>query len=561
MVTREQILNKLPPFNNRRDVLVNDQDVADIITGILATHQQYAKQYDKIAPYFIGANNYETGRNIWTFLKNNVRYKVEPESAQMLKSPAAIVTGTVNGRTNTSDCKNMSLFTGGVLSAINRAGGRINWAYRFASYKLWDKVPQHVFVVINPDTNNEIWVDAVLPTYNNKKQYYYKTDRKVNNMALVALSGTMAGKGKAKRQQKKAEKQAGKGAKRANAKERRKQFFKKLKDKAKKAGKLILKYNPATAASRNAFLLLVKVNARSLATNLKKLKDRGNTEAQTLWTKIGGNVATLNEAIDSGAKKKRLGVIMGPAKMVIQTQSGPRNVKPAGQPLSARRDVPIREKADRFTTGEGGEKEARFTTPTGGGRVRSLVTIKTVRKPTGNTEAALTAFVPTVVAPAVPTTPAGGYGGGYGGGGSYPGYDEAPSEQPQATETIDESLLENIDEEGNVIGADPLVSGGAIAAAMPIITLILKILKKNKVSTEADDKNLLDDLTKATDAAGEEAMEDVEKEADGITTPTGDKILEGTKQQPAAGTGKFPIMPVVLIGGGLLAFTLLKKRK
>lgn len=510
MVTREQILNKLPPFNNRRDVLVNDQDVADIITGILATHQQYAKQYDKIAPYFIGANNYETGRNIWTFLKNNVQYKVEPESAQMLKSPAAIVTGTVNGRTNTSDCKNMSLFTGGVLSAINRAGGRINWAYRFASYKLWDKVPQHVFVVINPDTNNEIWVDAVLPTYNNKKQYYYKTDKKVNNMALVALSGTMAGKGKAKRQQKKAEKQANKG----NAKERRKQFFKKLKDKAKKAGKLILKYNPATAASRNAFLLLVKVNARSLATNLKKLKDRGNTEAQTLWTKIGGNVATLNAAIDSGAKKKRLGVIMGAV--------APQRV-----------------------------------TSSAGGRVRSLVTIKTVRTPTGNTEAALTAFVPTVVAPAVPTSTRGGYGGG----GSYPGYDEAPTEQPQASEQIDESLLENIDDQGNIIGADPVVTSSAIAAAAPIVALIIKILNKNKVSTTADDKNLTDDLTKATDAAGEEALSDVEKEADGITTPTGDKILEGTKQQPAAGGGKFPIMPVVLIGGGLLAFTLLKKRK
>lgn len=526
MVTREQILKQLPPFNNRRDVLVNDQDVADIITGILATHQQYAKQYDKIAPYFIGGNNYQTGRNIWTFLKNNVRYKVEPESAQMLKSPAAIVTGTVNGRTNTSDCKNMSLFTGGVLSAINRAGGRINWCYRFASYKLWDKVPQHVFCVINPDTNNEIWVDAVLPTYNNKKQYYYKTDRKVNNMALVALSGTMAGKGKAKRQQKKAEKKAGKAAKKATAKQRRQQFFKKLKEKAKKAGKLILKYNPATAASRNAFLLLVKVNARSLATNLKKLKDRNNTEVQTLWTKIGGNVAALNAAIDSGAKKKRLGVIMGAPTASLQQ----------------RRDVSIREKADRFTTG--------------GGRVRSLVTIKTVRTPTGNTEAALTAFVPTVVAPAVPTTSPGGYGGG----GNYTGYDEAPTDEPIASEEIDESLLENIDDQGNVIG-DPVVTSAAIAAAAPIVALVIKILNKNKVSTAADDKNLADDLTKATDAAGEEAMADVEKEADGILTPTGDKILEGTKQQPAVGGGKFPIMPALLIGGGLLAFTLLKKRK
>lgn len=520
MVTREQILKHLPPFENRRDILVNDQDVADIMAGILATHKQYAKQYDRIAPYFIGSNNYETGRNIWTFLKNNVRYKVEPESAQMLKSPAAIITGTINGKTNTSDCKNFSLFTGGILSAINRAGGKINWCYRFASYKLWDKVPQHVFVVINPDTNQEIWVDAVLPTYNNKKQYYYKTDRKPTNMALVALSGTMAGKGKAKRQQKKAEKKAAKGA--TTPKEKRKKFFQKLKEKAKKAGKLILKYNPATAASRNAFLLLVKVNARSLATNLKKLKDKGNTEVQTLWTKIGGNVATLNATIDSGAKKKRLGVIMG---------------------ISQLRDRSIKEKADRFTASPNS-------------RVRSLVTIKTVRKPTGGTEAALTALVPTVVAPAVPTTPSGGYSGG----GSYPGYDEVPTEEQVATDQVDESLLENIDDEGNAIG-DPVVTSAAIAAAAPIVAMVIKILSKNKASTPGDDKNLADDLTKASDAAGEEALSDVEKEADGIFTPTGDKILEGTKQQPAAGGGKFPIMPAVLIGGGLLAFSLLKKRK
>jgi hypothetical protein len=543
MVTRDQILKQLPPFENRRDILVNDQDVADIITGILATHKKYGKQYDTIAPYFEGRNNYETGRNIWSFLKNNVRYKVEPESAQMLKSPAAIITGYIDGRKNSSDCKNMSLFTGGVLDALNRRGVRINWAYRFASYKLWDKVPQHVFVVINPDTKNEIWVDAVLPGYDYKKQYYYKTDRNINNMALVALSGTMAGK--KQRQQKKAEKKAGKQAKKTTAKEKRKQFFKKLKEKAKKAGKLILKYNPATAASRNAFILLVKVNARSVATNLKKLKDRGNTEAQTLWGKIGGNVATLNAAIDSGAKKKRLGVIMGPP---VQTSSQQERTGFKGETMSLKelRDRSIREKADRFTS------------PTGG-RVRSLVTIKTIRKPTGNTEAALTAFVPTVVAPVVPSTPTGGrYGGG---GNSYPGYDDAPTEETIATEQIDESLLENIDDEGNVIGAEPAVTAAAIAAAAPIVALIVKILAKNKVSTGADNKNLTDDLTKATEQAGEEAMADIDKEADGILTPTGDKILEGTKSQPTPAGGKFPIMPALLVGGGLLAFTLLKKRK
>jgi len=537
MISREHILQKLPPFYNKRDILVNDQDVSDIITGILTTHAQYANQYDKIAPYFIGANNYQTGANIWHFLKNNVRYRVEPESSQMLKAPAAIVAASVNGRTNTSDCKNMSLFTGGVLSAINRAGGKINWCYRFASYKLWDKIPQHVFCVINPDTNKEIWVDAVLPTYNNKKQYYYKIDKKPKNMALISLAGTddeniIAGK---KRKQKKAAKKETKATKKAANKQKRQAFFKKLKEKAKKAGKLILKYNPATAASRNAFLLLTKVNTRSLATNLKKLKDRGNTEAQTLWTKIGGNVSALNNAIDAGAKKKRLGVICGP----VQSK--------------ADRTGPIFNRADK-----------------GGARMRRLVTIKTVRKDTGGTEAALTQFVPAVVAPAVPQTTYSGGGGGYsgggggysGGGGGYSGYDDEPTEETVATEEISQDLLDNIDDDGNIIGVDPAVTAGAIAAAAPIVALIVKILAKNKVSTGADNSNLLSDLSKAGEAAGEEALAEIDKEAEGIETPTGNKIIEGTKQQPAAGAGamKLPLMPILLVGGGLLAFTLLKKK-
>jgi hypothetical protein len=526
MISREQILNKLPPFYNRRDILVNDQDVSDIITGILTTHAQYANQYDKIAPYFIGSNNYQTGANIWHFLKNNVRYKVEPERAQMLKAPAAIVTSSINGSTNTSDCKNMSLFTGGILSAINRAGGRINWCYRFASYKLWDKIPQHVFCVINPDTKNEIWVDAVLPSYNNKKNYYYKIDKKPKTMALISLAGTdddniIAGK---KRQAKKAAKKESKAAKKEANKQKRKNFFKKLKEKAKKAGKLILKYNPATAASRNAFLLLTKVNTRSLATNLKKLKDSGNQEAQKLWVKVGGNVSALNNAIDSGAKKKRLGVICG------------------GKPVLTERK-PI-------------------LTNRGGARMRSLVTIKTVRKDTGGTEAALTQFVPAVVAPAVQQTTASGGGGGYsGGGGGYSGYDDQPTDELQAREEVDQETLDNIDDEGNVIGAEPVLTAGAIAAAAPIVALIVKILAKNKISTGADDTNLLSDLSKAGEAAGEEALAEIDKEAEGIETPTGDKIIEGTKAQPAAAAAKkLPLMPILLVGGGLLAFTLLKKK-
>lgn len=556
MISREQILKQLPPFYNRRDILVNDQDVSDIITGILTTHAQYANQYDKIAPYFIGSNNYQTGANIWHFLKKNVPYKVEPEKAQMLKAPAAIVTGSINGRTNTSDCKNMSLFTGGILAAINRAGGRINWCYRFASYKLWDKIPQHVFCVINPDTKNEIWVDAVLPSYNNKKQYYYKIDKQPKNMALVALSGTddniIAGK---KRQAKKAAKKESKAAKKAANKEKRKNFFKKLKEKVKKAGKFVLKYNPATATSRNAFLLLTKVNTRSLATNLKKLKDSGNTEAQTFWTKIGGNVSALNNAIESGAKKKRLGVICGQVRRfqtseVNKSRRSKRDINTDEKPKIQRfaDKPPMQTKLQRFADQQ-----------QSGARMRRMVEIRTIRKDAGGTEAALTAFVPTAVAPALQPMTRSGSSSYSGGGGGYARDNDAPTEETFAAEEVSEDLLDNIDEDGNTIGE--AVTAGAIAAAAPIVIAIVKLLSKNKISDPGENKNLIDDVTAAGEEAGADAADDIEKEAQGIETPTGDKIIQGTKQQPAAAaTKKLPLMPILLVGGGLLAFSLLKKK-
>lgn len=526
MADRQTILQHLRPFENRQDILVVDQDVSDIITGLLNNHKLHRSEYNKIYKYFVGANNYQTGKNIWDFLKKNVRYKVEPESAQMVKSPAAIVTPTINGRINTSDCKNYSLFTGGILDAINRHGGRINWCYRFASYKLWDKIPQHVFVVINPNTNKEIWVDAVMPTYDNKKQYYYKTDKKVDNMALVALSGVVAGK--KERQQKKAAKKESKAQKKATQKEKRKKFFQKLKEKAKKAGKLVLKYNPATVTARNAFLALIKLNVRSLATNLQKLRNKGNSEVQTMWTKLGGNVAALNNAIATGAKKKRLGAI-GVAINTLRDRS-----------LQARKDA-----------------------PTTGGRLTSLSTKKVVRMPIApTTDTILQPFVPVPVIQTQYPTTGGGYSGGGGGGYSE---EDLPSEEFFEESTMDsevEGVLEQMDDEGNIIGVVISAStAAAIAAAAPIVAMVVKILSKHKdVANPADLAGVVSDVENAGEQEAAAALSDIEKESEGIETERGNKMLQGATQTAAGKKGSFPLMPVVLIGGGLLAFSLLKKK-
>jgi hypothetical protein len=378
-------------------------------------------------------------------------------------------------------------------------------------------------------------------------------------MALISLAGTddeniIGGK---KRQAKRAAKKESKAAKKAANKEKRKNFFKKLKEKVKKAGKFVLKYNPATATSRNAFLLLTKVNTRSLATNLKKLKDKGNNEAQTFWTKIGGNVSALNNAIESGAKKKRLGVICGPGVQFVpgesQQSTGPKRQKSNGPKPKIQRFAdkpPMQNKLQRFADQQ-----------QSGARMRRLVEIKTVRRDAGGTEAALTAFVPTAVAPALQPMTRSGASPYSGGGGGYATNNEEETDLPIAKEEIDQDFLDNIDDDGNIIGEAGTATAAAIAAAAPIVAVIVKLLSKNKVSDPSEDKNLIDDVTAAGEEAGADAADDIEKEAQGIETPTGDKIIQGTKQQPAAAAAKkLPLMPILLVGGGLLAFTLLKKK-
>lgn len=278
------LLKKLPTFENKRQVIVHNQAVGDIITGILRTHSMYAKDYDRIADQFSGHNAEAIAKKVYDYLKTHTHYKIEPDTQQTLRSPSAILALGANPRVGL-DCKSYSLFIAGILSAWQRKGMKINWCYRFASYKLLDKLPHHVFICLNPNTDKEIWVDPVLPTFNNRKQFTYKIDKKP--MALVAVAGI----GKIKRT-------------RSEKIERRKQLKSKIKDKIKKAGKVVLKFNPATATARNAFLLLVKVNALKLGSKLYQAQQKDAAKLKKFWESIGGNYRTLSIAIGQGAKQK-----------------------------------------------------------------------------------------------------------------------------------------------------------------------------------------------------------------------------------------------------------------
>jgi hypothetical protein len=182
MVSANTILGKLNPFLNQQNVVVENQGVNDIISGILETHNKYQSEYDKIYKYFDSGDLYETCNNIYNFLKKNVPYYIESNDLQYLKSPSGIIS-------TPSDCKSYALFSCGVLDAIKRnTGDNFDVSYRFASYDPFDKVPQHVFCVVR-ENGEEFWIDPVLESFNEKKKPYFFKDKNVNNMSLVGLSG------------------------------------------------------------------------------------------------------------------------------------------------------------------------------------------------------------------------------------------------------------------------------------------------------------------------------------------------------------------------------------
>ena len=170
----------------------------------------------------------------------------------------------------------------GVLDSLKRKGLINNKIYyRFASYRLLDEIPHHVFAVIQDQDGNEFYIDPVLSKFNERKTYYHKIDKEPT-MPLYSISGI----GQAKRKTAKAVTPAAQTAK------------------PKEKKKIVLKI--ALAPARGSFLLLVGLNFMGLATKLKSAFANRADETQNWWKNLGGNPNELLRKTEQGAKKKRI---------------------------------------------------------------------------------------------------------------------------------------------------------------------------------------------------------------------------------------------------------------
>lgn len=291
--TPEILLSELSPYRDEWVLVHPNQNVKDIISEVLKSHEDFAPDYDRIALYFDDITNNLIANKLFTFCKKYIEYKEEPEESQTTALPAGILTRSFG------DCKHYSGFTAGVLDAINRnTGKKIEWVYRFASYNPTSKTPHHVFVVIK-ENGKEIWIDPTPGAREKNPQWV--SDKKVR-----AVANAVAGVGGNALAQSllNDDYEAFMNLDNNFKNEIITGFFSNLWRGTKKV---------TLAVPRNAYLSLVALNVFGLASKLKQAisTESGAKKIADKWYSLGGTPDKLKGAINSGAKKNRILGIYG----------------------------------------------------------------------------------------------------------------------------------------------------------------------------------------------------------------------------------------------------------
>lgn len=154
-------------------VMHEDGNTRDIINTVLFADKFAAGYTASFAQTLRGKTLFDTCRNIWEFVKTQIRYKVDPVGIQDIKSPGRLWAERVG------DCKSFSVFTASCLRNLG-----IPYGYRFTSYS-GDPTPTHVYVYV-PTGKGEILMDSVWHgPFNTQKQYTHKQDYLMSKISYL----------------------------------------------------------------------------------------------------------------------------------------------------------------------------------------------------------------------------------------------------------------------------------------------------------------------------------------------------------------------------------------
>ncbi len=177
MQTIVQIANTtIRPAKNSGVLNTPDGDTQDIIKAILAANRTCAADTKLFARQLIGKTTEQTIRNVWAFVKDNIKYVLDPIGEQFIKTPART---WLDGF---ADCKSRSIFQASLLQNLG-----IPFAYRFASYDPRGTYT-HVYIVAKPKGGHYV-SDPDMPDFNTEKKAAATLDKNIVMSNVYTLSG------------------------------------------------------------------------------------------------------------------------------------------------------------------------------------------------------------------------------------------------------------------------------------------------------------------------------------------------------------------------------------
>ena len=325
----------------KEHIEVQDAINSDIRDILQKNFKRNVKEVQPFAKYFKGATEYETARNIWTFLKKGIRYKKDAAGFQDIRLGRRFFTD------KTGDCKSYALNAISLFRAIY-PGSEV--AFKFTTYVPGKRIPSHVYAVVKDSSGREIIVDGCWTKFDNEKNYTFSLP--INFMTVRTLSDDISGDSKfailydrlprakqielksaiarrAKFNSLRMLQQSGKVSTekalhgiseieseldgigkltKEQRKERRKKRMKKFKEGLKKFGRGLNFINLAPV--RGAFLAVLAMNLNGLASNIKIAKDmkdqKGWKKIIEFWKNTGGIPKVFIKAMNAGTKHKPL---------------------------------------------------------------------------------------------------------------------------------------------------------------------------------------------------------------------------------------------------------------
>lgn len=168
-----------------KETVINERGrTEDIISCVVDTYNLYWRKCEHTAKKLQSSNVLLTCSNIIDFVLDNIRYELDPEGKQWVKTPARLLE---DGK---GDCKSYSILVCSFLSCLG-----IRNCFRFVSYHKGDYT--HVYSVAFDEDGKEIVIDCVAMQTANVKRFaevkYRKKLDVMNTTEISRLSGIGGG--------------------------------------------------------------------------------------------------------------------------------------------------------------------------------------------------------------------------------------------------------------------------------------------------------------------------------------------------------------------------------